>query len=67
MLVSAFSVWIIHDVINIEATLIKVLVDVVIFIVNYFIQKKYIFKTLSVGIRKEYIYGLQLSGRSPFP
>lgn len=44
MLVSAFSVWIIHNVINIEATLIKMLVDVVIFIVNYFVQKKYIFK-----------------------
>lgn len=44
MLVSAFSVWIIHDVINIEATIIKILVDVFIFVVNYFIQKKYIFK-----------------------
>jgi len=44
MFVSAFSVWIIHEVINIDATIIKVPVDIVIFIVNYVIQKKFIFK-----------------------
>lgn len=44
MLVSAFSVWIIHKVINIDASIIKILVDGIIFIVNYFVQKKYIFK-----------------------
>ena len=42
--VSAFAVWIIHDVINIEATFIKIFVDVIIFVVNYFVQKKFIFK-----------------------
>ena len=42
--VSAFSVWIIHKVINIDATIIKVFVDAIIFVVNYFIQKLFIFK-----------------------
>lgn len=42
--VSAFAVWIIHDVINIEATFIKIFVDIIIFVVNYFVQKIFIFK-----------------------
>ena len=42
--VSAFAVWIIHEVINIDATIIKMGVDVIIFVVNYFVQKKFIFK-----------------------
>lgn len=42
--VSAFTVWIIHGVINIDATFIKIFVDVIIFVVNYFVQKIFIFK-----------------------
>ncbi len=42
--VSAISVWIIHNVINIDATLIKVFVDIIIFLVNYMVQKNFIFK-----------------------
>jgi len=44
MFISAFLVWIIHQVINTDATFIKVIVDICIFVVNYFIQKKFIFK-----------------------
>jgi len=44
MFVSAFSVWITHKLIHIDVTIIKIIVDGLIFIVNYFVQKKYIFK-----------------------
>ncbi len=42
--VSALSVFVIHKFIKIEPTIIKVPVDVVIFIVNFFVQKNIIFK-----------------------
>lgn len=44
MCVSAFLVWIIHEVININASIIKIFVDLLIFIINYFVQKLFIFK-----------------------
>ncbi len=44
MFVSALLVYLINKyVIDIFATLIKIVVDIVLFIVNYFIQKNYIF------------------------
>lgn len=42
--VSALSVYLIHQVVNTDATLIKIPVDIIIFIINYFIQKYLIFK-----------------------
>lgn len=42
--ISAFSVWITHKVTNIDATLIKIVVDSIIFVINYVIQKNFIFK-----------------------
>ncbi|MFA5602253.1 MAG: GtrA family protein [Bacilli bacterium] len=42
--ISALSVYIIHMFIKIDATIIKVPVDIIIFIINYFIQKHIIFK-----------------------
>lgn len=44
MFVSAFAVWFISNFINIDATIIKMFVDIIIFMVNYIIQKKIIFK-----------------------
>lgn len=44
MFVSAFSVWIINKVIDIDASFIKIIVDGIIFVVNYYVQKYYIFK-----------------------
>ncbi|MBQ6687296.1 MAG: GtrA family protein [Bacilli bacterium] len=44
MSVSALSVWIIHKVTNINATTIKIIVDGIIFVINYIIQKNFIFK-----------------------
>lgn len=43
MFISGQSVYFIHKMININATLIKIPVDVILFVINYFIQKKYIF------------------------
>lgn len=42
--ISALSVFIIHKFIKIDPTIIKIPVDIVIFIVNYFVQKNIIFK-----------------------
>lgn len=42
--VSALSVFLIHKVIKIDATLIKIPIDIIIFIINYFVQKYLIFK-----------------------
>lgn len=44
MFVSAVSVWLIHNIIEIDATFIKVPVDILIFVINYFVQKKFVFK-----------------------
>ena len=44
MFVSALSVWIINIVTNIDATIIKIPVDIMIFVINYVIQKNFIFK-----------------------
>ena len=43
MCVSSLSVYFIYLLTNINETLIKIPVDVLIFIVNYFVQKKFIF------------------------
>jgi putative flippase GtrA len=43
MFVSAQSVYFIHKIININPTFIKVPVDIILFVINYFIQKNYIF------------------------
>jgi putative flippase GtrA len=42
--VSALSVFLIHKIIDVAPTYIKIPVDILIFIVNYFIQKHYIFR-----------------------
>ncbi len=45
MLISSFSVYIISNIlIKINDTIIKFFIDIIIFIINYFIQKKYIFR-----------------------
>lgn len=43
MFVSAQSVYFIHKIITINPTFIKIPVDVFLFVINYFIQKNYIF------------------------
>ncbi len=42
--ISAISVFVIHKFIIVDATIIKIPVDIVIFIINYFVQKNIIFK-----------------------
>lgn len=45
LFVSAFSVNIISNILlNIEPTIIKFFIDIIIFIVNYFVQKEVVFK-----------------------
>lgn len=44
MLVSSFSVQIIHNITKINATLIKIPIECILFLCNYFIQKLFIFK-----------------------
>lgn len=41
---STSLIFIIHNYVNIDPTLIKIPVDIIIFIINYIVQKKYIFK-----------------------
>ena len=42
--VSGLSVFLIHEYIDVDATLIKIPIDIIIFVINYFIQKYLIFK-----------------------
>lgn len=42
--ISTLSVFIIYKIININPSIIKIIVDTIIFVINYYIQKKYIFK-----------------------
>ncbi len=42
--VSGLSVFLIHKYINVDATFIKIPIDIIIFVINYFIQKYLIFK-----------------------
>ncbi len=42
--ISTLSVYLIYKLTNIDTSIIKIVVDVIIFIINYFIQKKFIFK-----------------------
>ncbi|MDD2625425.1 MAG: GtrA family protein [Bacilli bacterium] len=42
--ISTLSVYIIYKLTNIDTSIIKIVVDIIIFIINYFIQRKYIFK-----------------------
>ena len=44
MLISAFIVSEIFDMFNVNATLIKVVVDAIIFVINFIIQREFIFK-----------------------
>lgn len=44
MFVSAFSVKYIFKITMINLTIVKIVVDFIIFIVNYFVQKKWVFK-----------------------
>jgi len=42
--ISTLSVYILYKLTNIDTSVIKIVVDIIIFIINYFIQRKYIFK-----------------------
>lgn len=44
MCISGLLVFSIHNFVSIDETIIKIPVDIVIFIINYFVQKKWIFK-----------------------
>lgn len=43
MCISGFLVYLLHNITSIDETFIKIPVDILIFIVNYFIQKRWIF------------------------
>ena len=44
MFISAFAVSELYKVLNMDSTLIKVIVDTVIFIINFVIQREWVFK-----------------------
>ena len=44
MLVSAFSVYIIDNIINFNATVVKIIIDSIIFVVNFYVQREWVFK-----------------------
>lgn len=46
MSISAALVYLLHDILNINATLIKIPIDIILFLINYFVQKNIIFKEL---------------------
>jgi putative flippase GtrA len=50
--VSALSVYVIHMFVKVDATIIKIPVDIMIFIINYFVQKYIIFKECKNALQK---------------
>lgn len=53
MCISAGSVLVLYKILKVDQTIIKIPVDIAIFIANYFIQKVFIFKDKNIVCREE--------------